>query len=739
MKKKIFIVFVGLVALFGTTPVFAKSINDDTSNVEYIKGRPLTDREIKEQKLHEPKLEEVILEDFKTDNTKLDYVGDIFQSVYDARSDGIITDVKDQGQTQLCWDFATLSLVETAMIKDKVTVDGIVSNKDNVDLSEAFLGYFYYNRVNDTLGNTLDDRNIYNDSTSTFLDNAGNGKQCAISLSSWCGVTKENIYSLEDAWAGKKPDDSLAYSNNISVLKNIYFIDTDINKMKSAIVNYGSVGVSICLDTDIYYNYNTAAYSDPNDDTTNHMVAIVGWDDNYSKDNFNTGCNVQNNGAWIVKNSWSKGWGDEGYFYVSYEDKSLVACASLEMQETNNYDNNYFYDGSAAPNIEKVHNGGMISNVYEVKGNRNGSSEALKAISFISYTSNVNYEVQIYKNLTNRANPMSGTLVTDSTVKGTTTFGGLYTVKLGKEVLLKDGENFSVVISLSANNETEVVYGVDENWNYTWVSFISNTSPQQSFYNNINVENAWIDLGQTATRESARIKAYTSDVYEVIFKDGNNIISKQYLDEGQAAIVPSNLKKNGYTLTWDKKFNEVKQDITVNAVWIPNQYYVNLNSNGGNQVKSSKIKVKFDSVYGKLENPSRKGYLFQGWYTDKINGTKIAYSSKVKILSDITLYAHWNKINVNKVSINSAKNIKNKSVQTVIKKVNNVNGYQVQYSVKSNMKSSKTITSNLTKQTIKKLKYGKTYYIRARAYRIDSTGGKVYGTWSAKKKVIIKK
>ena len=67
----------------------------------------------------------------------------------------------------------------------------------------------------------------------------------------------------------------------------------------------------------------------------------------------------------------------------------------------------------------------------------------------------------------------------------------------------------------------------------------------------------------------------------------------------------------------------------------------------------------------------------------------------------------------------------------------NVTGYQIQYDVKSNLKSAKStyVKTNTTyKKTISGLKAKKTYYVRVRSYK--TVGGvKYYGSWSAVKSV----
>ena len=52
----------------------------------------------------------------------------------------------------------------------------------------------------------------------------------------------------------------------------------------------------------------------------NHSVAIIGWNDNYSRDNFPEEIRPSSNGAYLIQNSWGEDWGDRGTFWVSYED-----------------------------------------------------------------------------------------------------------------------------------------------------------------------------------------------------------------------------------------------------------------------------------------------------------------------------------------------------------------------------------------------------------------------------------
>ena len=148
------------------------------------------------------------------------------------------------------------------------------------------------------------------------------------------------------------------------------------------------------------------------------------------------------------------------------------------------------------------------------------------------------------------------------------------------------------------------------------------------------------------------------------------------------------------------------------------------------------------TYYGKkvtLKNPSRKGYAFAGWYTDakfKKKITSISNSAK----SDYILYAKWTKVKVAKASLTSAKNSKSKQILLKYKKVSGAKGYEISYSTDKKFK--KVVTKKNTAKTsytISKLKKGKIYYVRIRAYKMDSMGKKVYGKYSSMKKVKVSK
>lgn len=123
--------------------------------------------------------------------------------------------------------------------------------------------------------------------------------------------------------------ESMAYQDKVHV-QNFYKINmSDTEDVKNAIVNYGAVGIDYyALATywsNQYYNASTSGYYCYNTNSGNHAVSIVGWDDDYAASNFPT--QPDGNGAWIVRNSWGTDYGDDGYFYLSYYDKSISTTA----------------------------------------------------------------------------------------------------------------------------------------------------------------------------------------------------------------------------------------------------------------------------------------------------------------------------------------------------------------------------------------------------------------------------
>ena len=96
-------------------------------------------------------------------------------------------------------------------------------------------------------------------------------------------------------------------------------------------------------------------------------------------------------------------------------------------------------------------------------------------------------------------------------------------------------------------------------------------------------------------------------------------------------------EENAYVKNLTKKADEV---VTLYAQWKAAQYQITYNLNGGKNNKKNPKTYKITSKTIKLSNPSKKGYVFKGWYCDK-KCTKKVTSIKKGRTGKVTLYAKW--------------------------------------------------------------------------------------------------
>ena len=408
-----------------------------------------------------------------------------------------ITSIKNQNPYGTCWAHAAMASAEADLWKK-----GLADS--TIDLSEWQLAYFFYHTVEDPLGGTAGDSvTVVTDSSAEdYLDRGGNQQLATYRLATWQGVTQEEDapYSTVYNDRTKTLDDALAYGKDAYHLENAYWVsmkDRDI--VKQLIMEYGACAASYYHDS-AYFNSSSqwnrseplAEYK-PTGTSTNHAITIVGWDDNYSKDNFGT-YKPSSNGAWLCKNSWGSNWSKDGLFYISYEDSpNLNGNAYFYDYGTgDNYDYNYQYDGGVGLSTYSVAN---AANVYTAN-----SAETLKAVGF--YTEDVQYTctIKIYKNCT--GNPVSGTLV--STQTATEPYAGFHTVVLDTPVDLNAGDTYSVVVYQTTSSGTPKV-PIDISFSWNWLTGVSSAKTGQSFISSSG--SYWQDV--SASGYNCRIKAYT--------------------------------------------------------------------------------------------------------------------------------------------------------------------------------------------------------------------------------------
>lgn len=232
---------------------------------------------------------------------------------YSAVEQGYITSVKDQGNWGICWAFSSTAISEASLIKefpDKF-------NSGNTDLSENLLAYMVshpslYGKLNPS-----GDYATYTASSATdYLTLGGNVWAAGLGLMNGIGPYNENsdyLYSEDNtpSIVNKNFTESEYYEvRNSSVAKITGVFQAHINnnsdndEFKQLIMDYGAASLSYNENyTDNKFGEDGSSYYyNPNENTSNHAVTVVGWDDSIPASAFKT--TPAGDGAWLIKNSW---------------------------------------------------------------------------------------------------------------------------------------------------------------------------------------------------------------------------------------------------------------------------------------------------------------------------------------------------------------------------------------------------------------------------------------------------
>ncbi len=194
-------------------------------------------------------------------------------SKYDLRND-ISIEVENQGTRPWCDEYSRTKMVETFLQKTK----GI-----NYNLSEAYMAYFK------EFGGTYGKQVLESDfPTKDYV------------------VNEENQKKYNEATSK-----AVAEFNFLS-------ISVEPEMLKNYIMSYGGADTAVITDNQ-WHKYKGGIYHKEKYSGSFHGVLIIGWDDNYSKDNFYYE-KPENDGAWLVLNSWGSNWGNNGTAWISYED-----------------------------------------------------------------------------------------------------------------------------------------------------------------------------------------------------------------------------------------------------------------------------------------------------------------------------------------------------------------------------------------------------------------------------------
>ncbi|MBE6491062.1 MAG: hypothetical protein E7Z83_09440 [Methanobrevibacter sp.] len=316
---------------------------------------------------------------------------------------GLVTPVRNQGSMGACWAFGAAGAFESAFkIATNITIDVSENNIQNMGLRYSIFG-------------------------SSEFGEAGTYFMSAAHFLSWLGA----INSEDDTYDELGKISALSFSPNAYHIVDAIFVDvTNRTALKEALVKYGALNLFVfgADSNNKFYNDTTHAQYTYGNHSGNHYVTLVGWNDTFSRNNFIEDPGYD--GAWICKNSWGTGWGDNGFYYLSYYDVALndSEAVGFIIENTEPYEKLYQNELGGCDKYDKEYTEYADTFVSQ-------DGDIIAAVGTFFEKANSPYTISIYVN--------------DYKVysqSGRSRHAGYNTIKLNNYVAIEDGSVFRINI-----------------------------------------------------------------------------------------------------------------------------------------------------------------------------------------------------------------------------------------------------------------------------------------------------